>query len=120
MDNGFDDVVKKTKISLCSLAEVQLRFLCPNDLEEVKGLCEEWFPIEYPSYWYEEITSINRYVWFDFITDCTQFVNREKKCKYYNKNCLTLFSCLKVCLFLYLTVFVVCFSVLIFLLTSPF
>lgn len=43
-----------------SLAEVQLRFLCPDDLDEVRALCQDWFPIEYPFYWYEEITSSNR------------------------------------------------------------
>lgn len=47
-------------ITLCSLADVQLRFLCPDDLDEVRALCQEWFPIEYPFYWYEEITSSNR------------------------------------------------------------
>jgi hypothetical protein len=26
--------------------EVQLRFLCPSDVEEVKKLCIDWFPIE--------------------------------------------------------------------------
>ncbi|KAJ8973748.1 hypothetical protein NQ317_004389, partial [Molorchus minor] len=26
-------------------------------LDEVKALCQVWFPIEYPFYWYEEITS---------------------------------------------------------------
>ena len=26
--------------------EVQLRFLCPADIPEVKKLCKEWFPIE--------------------------------------------------------------------------
>ncbi|CAG9856319.1 unnamed protein product [Phyllotreta striolata] len=46
-------------ISLYSLADVQLRFLCPDDLEEVRALCQEWFPIEYPFYWYEQITSSN-------------------------------------------------------------
>lgn len=37
--------------------EVQFRFLCPNDIDEVKRLCTEWFPIEYPDTWYQEITS---------------------------------------------------------------
>lgn len=46
-------------VSLNSLAEVQLRFLCPGDLDEVRSLCQDWFPIEYPFYWYEEITSSN-------------------------------------------------------------
>ena len=26
---------------------IQLRFLGPGDIEEVKGLCSKWFPIEY-------------------------------------------------------------------------
>ncbi|CAH1169572.1 unnamed protein product [Phaedon cochleariae] len=46
-------------ISLYSLADVQLRFLCPEDLDEVRALCQDWFPIEYPFYWYEQITSTN-------------------------------------------------------------
>lgn len=37
--------------------EVQLRFLSPADIPEVKKLCTEWFPIEYPDVWYQEITS---------------------------------------------------------------
>lgn len=49
----------ETHISLLSLADVQLRFLCPEDLDEVRALCQDWFPIEYPSYWYEEITKHN-------------------------------------------------------------
>ncbi|KAI8494751.1 N-alpha-acetyltransferase 60 [Branchiostoma belcheri] len=37
--------------------DVQLRFLCPEDIHTVKKLCSDWFPIEYPDSWYEEITS---------------------------------------------------------------
>ncbi|KAK9881494.1 hypothetical protein WA026_016376 [Henosepilachna vigintioctopunctata] len=40
-----------------SLGNIELRFLCPSDLDEVRTLCQDWFPIEYPFYWYEEITS---------------------------------------------------------------
>ena len=32
-------------VPLCVLGEVQLRFLCPDDLEEVRALCQDWFPI---------------------------------------------------------------------------
>ncbi|XP_015762341.1 PREDICTED: N-alpha-acetyltransferase 60-like [Acropora digitifera] len=34
-------------INLGLLNDVQVRFLCPADLEEVKRLCRVWFPIEY-------------------------------------------------------------------------
>ncbi|XP_066257723.1 N-alpha-acetyltransferase 60 isoform X2 [Euwallacea similis] len=51
--------MSEREVILHSLAEVQLRFLCPDDLDEVRALCQEWFPIEYPFYWYEEITSSN-------------------------------------------------------------
>ncbi|XP_067673739.1 N-alpha-acetyltransferase 60-like [Haliotis asinina] len=48
-------------LSLCVQQEVQLRFLCPHDLDEVKRLCAEWFPIEYPDTWYNDITSNPRF-----------------------------------------------------------
>ncbi|ELT92957.1 hypothetical protein CAPTEDRAFT_176991 [Capitella teleta] len=41
--------------------EVQLRFLLPTDIPEIKSLCSEWFPIEYPTTWYEDITSNPNY-----------------------------------------------------------
>lgn len=56
-DHGGD----QTQVPLYSLADVQLRFLCPTDFDEVRALCQDWFPIEYPISWYEEITSSTRY-----------------------------------------------------------
>ncbi len=46
---------------LLNSPEVQLRFLNPGDLCEVKRLCQEWFPIEYPDSWYSDITSNNKF-----------------------------------------------------------
>lgn len=40
---------------------IHLRFLCPEDIAEVKQLCAEWFPIEYPESWYTDITSSPRF-----------------------------------------------------------
>lgn len=37
--------------------QVQLRFLTAADLDTVKVHCQEWFPIEYPDSWYQDITS---------------------------------------------------------------
>lgn len=52
---------KISQTSKCSLKDIQLRFLCPDDLEEVRALCRDWFPIEYPQSWYEDITSSERF-----------------------------------------------------------
>jgi len=49
-------------VAMCStytlaIQNVQLRYLCPTDIPVVKNLCVEWFPIDYPNSWYEDITS---------------------------------------------------------------
>ncbi|KAF2881709.1 hypothetical protein ILUMI_24468 [Ignelater luminosus] len=59
--NTHEKCTVDVQVPLCSLADVQLRFLCPGDLDEVRALCQEWFPIEYPITWYEEITSSQRF-----------------------------------------------------------
>lgn len=46
---------------LLNSPELQLRFLNPADLPEVKRLCREWFPIEYPDAWYTDITSTQKF-----------------------------------------------------------
>lgn len=61
LSEGFQVIVDKSKDTKCSLKDVQLRFLCPDDLEEVRTLCRDWFPIEYPQSWYEDITSSERF-----------------------------------------------------------
>ncbi|XP_046812050.1 N-alpha-acetyltransferase 60, partial [Lucilia cuprina] len=48
-------------VPLCSVNDVQLRFLVPDDLTEVRTLCQDWFPIDYPLSWYEDITSSSRF-----------------------------------------------------------
>lgn len=45
------------RIPLVNSPDLQLRFLSPSDLPEVKRLCKEWFPIDYPDAWYNDITS---------------------------------------------------------------
>ncbi|KAM7386033.1 hypothetical protein PAMA_008919 [Pampus argenteus] len=52
----MSDVVPPT-----ALSEVQLRFLCHDDIESVKLLCGDWFPIEYPDSWYQDITSNKKF-----------------------------------------------------------
>ncbi|XP_050737514.1 N-alpha-acetyltransferase 60-like isoform X2 [Eriocheir sinensis] len=55
-----DGISEPHGVPLCSLAELKLRFLCRSDLPEVKALCREWFPIDYPDVWYEDITTNER------------------------------------------------------------
>jgi len=48
-------------VPLVNCMELQLRFLSPQDIDQVKVLCRDWFPIEYPDTWYQEITSNPRF-----------------------------------------------------------
>jgi len=48
-------------VPLVNCMELQLRFLSPQDLDQVKMLCRDWFPIDYPDTWYQEITSNPRF-----------------------------------------------------------
>lgn len=50
-----------TTVPLVNCTELQLRFLCPYDIDQVKILCRDWFPIDYPDTWYQEITSNPRF-----------------------------------------------------------
>ncbi|XP_039543070.1 N-alpha-acetyltransferase 60 isoform X2 [Pimephales promelas] len=44
-----------------ALSEIKLRLLCHDDIERIKVLCGEWFPIEYPDSWYHDITSNKKF-----------------------------------------------------------
>jgi hypothetical protein len=41
--------------------EIELRNLCSEDIPELKILCAEWFPVDYPDSWYIDITSTKRF-----------------------------------------------------------
>lgn len=43
------------------LDKIQLRFLEPSDIDELKFLCRDWFPIEYPEGWYKDVTLNQKY-----------------------------------------------------------
>jgi N-alpha-acetyltransferase 60 len=45
-----------------SNTSVSFRYLQPGDQSEVKSLCADWFPIEYPDQWYDDIVHDNKYV----------------------------------------------------------
>ncbi|PIO40502.1 hypothetical protein AB205_0185560 [Aquarana catesbeiana] len=44
-----------------AVADTVLRFLCHDDIDTVKELCADWFPIEYPDSWYRDITSNKKF-----------------------------------------------------------
>ena len=46
-----------SRVLIINSLDLQLRFLTPSDLPEIKRLCKEWFPIDYPDAWYNDITS---------------------------------------------------------------
>lgn len=50
-----------TLVPLVNCMDLQLRFLSPADIDQVKILCRSWFPIDYPDTWYQEITSNPRF-----------------------------------------------------------
>ena len=43
--NSARDSIHSCTVPLCVLSDLQLRFLCPDDLDEVRTLCQDWFPI---------------------------------------------------------------------------
>lgn len=65
--------------------EVQLRFLTPEDIPEVKKLCAEWFPIEY--------------VYSYFFSMCAYKCHTPYKCWFFFPNTLPFFveSCVMTC-----------------------
>ena len=48
-------------VPLVNCMGLQLRFLSPADIDQVKMLCRDWFPIDYPDTLYQEITSNPRF-----------------------------------------------------------
>jgi ribosomal protein S18 acetylase RimI-like enzyme len=46
-----------SRVPLLNSPDLWLRSLTTADVPELKKLCKEWFPIDYPDAWYEDITS---------------------------------------------------------------
>jgi len=57
MDTANSSCSVNSRVPLVNSPDLQLRFLNPNDIPEVKRLCGQWFPIEYPDSWYADITA---------------------------------------------------------------
>lgn len=52
-----------SEASICQLdpQSVRLRFLCPADIQTIRCLCTDLFPIDYPIEWYEQIVTPRYY-----------------------------------------------------------
>ncbi|CRL04458.1 CLUMA_CG017541, isoform A [Clunio marinus] len=55
-DSEMQQILEVSDKKKTSMEKISLRFLVPDDIDEVRLLCEESFPIEYPLSWYEDIT----------------------------------------------------------------
>ncbi|CAF1043742.1 unnamed protein product [Rotaria sordida] len=57
------DVINTESIYILpnSNLSITFRFLRPGDQFEVKSLCHDWFPIEYPDKWYNDIVQNKKY-----------------------------------------------------------
>ncbi|CAF3381372.1 unnamed protein product [Rotaria socialis] len=59
---SFDEVnTESFHILPNSNLSIVFRFLRPGDQSEVKTLCQDWFPIEYPDKWYDDIVQNKKY-----------------------------------------------------------
>ncbi|PIK47436.1 hypothetical protein BSL78_15687 [Apostichopus japonicus] len=61
LPSSYLAVVGKQKVHESVRETFKLRLLCPEDVPEVKALCGDWFPVEYPDSWYHDITSDSRF-----------------------------------------------------------
>lgn len=55
-DGGGGSLPTLDPSSLQLQNNLQFRFLHPDDIDELKTLCKDCFPVEYPEEWYQEIT----------------------------------------------------------------
>lgn len=59
---NFDEVTADSfHVLTNSNLSIKFRFLRPGDQSEVKSLCNDWFPIEYPDKWYDDIVHNKKY-----------------------------------------------------------
>ena len=61
----IEDDIQEDQEMLCldanNVDQIRLRKLLPSDVDIVRSLCREWFPIDYPDLWYHEITTSSRF-----------------------------------------------------------
>ncbi|CAF0801492.1 unnamed protein product [Rotaria sordida] len=61
LDSPYKISTEQLHVLQTSNISISFRFLRPGDQSEVKSLCCDWFPIEYPDLWYDDIVHDTRY-----------------------------------------------------------
>lgn len=61
LDPPFQISTDQLHVLPLSNISISFRFLRPGDQPEVKSLCCDWFPIEYPDLWYDDIVHDSKY-----------------------------------------------------------
>ncbi|CAF1011192.1 unnamed protein product [Brachionus calyciflorus] len=65
MNPYFQDAVNNKSaslpVNLIDINDISLRHLCQEDIPELKRLCTEWFPVDYPDTWYQDIASNKKF-----------------------------------------------------------
>ncbi|CAF1631726.1 unnamed protein product [Adineta ricciae] len=59
LDHTFDS--ESFRVLPNSNLSITFRLLRPGDQSEVKSLCVDWFPVEYPDKWYDDIVHNKKY-----------------------------------------------------------
>ncbi|KAF0290427.1 N-alpha-acetyltransferase 60 [Amphibalanus amphitrite] len=60
-DDNRDEVRVAMPISTEHRGEFEFRSLTPGDIDTVRRLCKEWFPVEYPDSWFRDICTNSRF-----------------------------------------------------------
>ncbi|CAF3398499.1 unnamed protein product [Rotaria sp. Silwood1] len=61
LDSPYKISTEQLHVLPTSNISISFRFLRPGDQSEVKSLCCDWFPIEYPDLWYDDIVHDPKY-----------------------------------------------------------
>ncbi|XP_037080559.1 N-alpha-acetyltransferase 60-like [Pollicipes pollicipes] len=60
-DDTHDEVRVAMPVSPESRGAYEFRSLTPADIDTVRKLCKEWFPVEYPDSWFRDICTNSRF-----------------------------------------------------------
>jgi len=61
LDSSDTKSIEQFHVLPDSNISVSFRFLRPGDQSQVKSLCCDWFPLEYPDKWYDDVVHDSKY-----------------------------------------------------------